>query len=381
MKDTEKFIITRWLYSLMVEPLMTDFEYNAMLRNFREQGILREYTERSWSDDPCPVELLNKYNLPYVYKVVNTDKTESMESLLTPAAIEVYYAGKEGPFHLSYKEDGINIQKTYYNGELVSIQSRGRATDAIDFSVLIPYDNVKKIPLLGEVKVIGEMQISNKSFEELKKIRPDIKSQRGSIRSAISDTATYHLLTFRAFDLSIGGKYVPPFKAYAKLTEFGFDTPSYIEVQTAQEILQAVKYLSEGREAYPFQTDGVVIRPASGLDKKAARIYNWSEQIQSSYITGYEETPSEVYFGTKVLIKPVNVKGSTISRVNVTNLKTVVQYNLREGQPVAFIMRSDAIPVVDLEETRQLQEIWEGNLQAYRSKIDNEKNKGKQFVL
>ena len=365
----------------MVEPLMADFEYNAMLRNFREQGILREYTERSWSDDPCPVELLNKYNLPYVYKVVNTDKTESMESLLTPAAIEVYYAGKEGPFHLSYKEDGINIQKTYYNGELVSIQSRGRATDAIDFSVLIPYDSVKKIPLLGEVKVIGEMQISNKSFEELKKIRPDIKSQRGSIRSAISDTATYHLLTFRAFDLSISGKYVPPFEAYTKLTEFGFDTPSYIEVQTAQEILQAVKYLSEGREAYPFQTDGVVIRPASGLDKKAARVYNWSEQIQSSYITGYEETPSEVYFGTKVLIKPVIVKGSTISRVNVTNLKTVVQYNLREGQPVAFTMRSDAIPVIDLEETRQLQEIWKGNLQVYRSKIDNEKDKGKQFVL
>ncbi len=84
MNLEDKYILSRWAYSVG-EPLpdMSDADYNNLHRYMRDQKLLPDYTERAWSSDPCPYELLKKYNMENLaHNVILSDKTESMDAFL-----------------------------------------------------------------------------------------------------------------------------------------------------------------------------------------------------------------------------------------------------------------------------------------------------------
>ena len=77
----EKYIIARWCYAIG-EDFISDMEYRGIEDILKKEEPENEYINRSWSDDPCPVELLRKYNMLHLIRNVEfIHKSESIPSI------------------------------------------------------------------------------------------------------------------------------------------------------------------------------------------------------------------------------------------------------------------------------------------------------------
>lgn len=370
MSDLDKYIIARWAYSIG-DPIMSDAEYtvlhNAMLSKYPQDP----YCNRSWSSDPCPVELLRKYGYFEMIKaVVLSDKTESIPSLNSVYEVSDVYRYMHTTHSLSYKLDGWNIQASYYNGDLINVQSRGRYTDAIEANALsakVP----GKIDMGGKVLVTTECTIPDSELPWFVEHYGN-KSQRGAVSTAIAnpnsclDKVAVHAHGIRCSD-KIEDK-------FATLRDLGFQVPEHTYVSDYTSLMQAVKAYSDRKDSYGYPTDGVVV---AGHMTKAIRIYGWEEPIYKSFITGYSQSYGPHSIAIKCEIYPIRMRNSTQNIIPVTNLSRIIKNNLRIGYPIAFKIISSAIADLDEEATRLLQKEWDGREATYQYMIkENEFMKG-----
>lgn len=372
MTDIEKYILTRWLYSIGEETLISDSEYSNLHLYLKDKGLVPEYTNRAWSSDPCPIELLRQNNLSeFIYDIKLLDKTESIESITSELDATRFYRERIGLYTVSFKIDGWNLQLTYYNGELIKVTTRGRESDALVVEVLKKY-LPRKIPKMGEVRIVGELGLSHASFAELKRMFPNkqMKSQRASVRTALANEEAAHLLTFLAFDIiSNEGEELGSVFTYYQLNKWGFKTPDYLVARSGAEVMNCIKVLSDREQTYGFISDGTVVRSDKGRELRAVRIYSWEESVYYSYVVGVEEEHSSSSFGCKLLVYPIRTIHGTQERVNITNLKRIQENRLYPGSPIAFVLRSDAIADPDLSTTRYLQEMWNGRYEDFKERI------------
>ncbi len=373
MSQEEKYIITRWLYSISLEPLMSDEEYNLLRKYIQSVGSLPDYSERSWSSDPCPIDLLKKYKLEHlVATVVVSDKTESLYSITSEAELKNVYGNLDELAIVSYKHDGWNFQNTYFNGKSVWLQTRGRSTDAMDVSVLQEF-LPKEISREGKARVIMEANISHVNFEKLKQMFPkkELVSQRMAVSTAIANPEARQLLSFTAFDILLeDGKELSFAYILYLLNQWGFTTPIYKTVTNYSELVQAMKDLSDNKEFYPYLTDGLVVRTNDSNSANAVRIYNWQENIYRSYVTGYTESRGSHDIAMKVTIYHIRLPNSTQRQVAVTNLARLQYLNLVPGAPIAFKLTSSAIAVLNEEATIMLHQMYKNKWEDYRYYIE-----------
>jgi NAD-dependent DNA ligase len=352
------------MYSIGEQPLLDDMEYNRIHKIFTEEGTIPDYTSRSWSSDPCPVELLKKFNMAQFIKEISLqDKTDSIESLVKEEDVRSYYGKTVDKYVLSFKIDGWNIQATYYNGELLRVQTRGRKNDALvvdQVSRLIP----NKIPITQETRIVFELCISNSSFLELRQILKDrdVRSQRASVRTCLANQSLLNLLTPLAFDVqSERDKYTAE-ETYTLLENWGFKTPEHRIIEgDSSSIMHTIQELANRKDTYNYPSDGVVVRRNTARDLMAVRVSVWGERDYMSYITGVEEEHSSSNLGCKLLIYPIRTEQSVQRRVNITNIKRIMEYGLYPGSPIVFSLRSDAIADINIEKTRRMQEAYAFN--------------------
>ena len=366
------YIVSRWAYSIS-EPIIDDAVYNILHQSMLQQYPDWEYTNRSWSSDPCPMELLKKYGLQeLIRKIVLTDKTESIPSLQTESDVRLELLNLNKECTLSYKLDGWNVQASYYNGKIVQFQSRGRSTvTAVNLDHMISRVQ-QEIPVLGRVTVVMEAVVSNSNFNVLEKDY-GYKSQRGSVSGCFAREELEDYVEFIAHGI-IGD--LNPVNPFPTLTEWGFNIPEYVIVRSYSELMENIDLLGDRLPNYNYPTDGLVIK---GDLIRAIRIGAWKEPILRSYVEGYEESYGSHRIGIKCRIHPVQLSNSTQRLVSVTNLKRVVENNLQIGYPIAFRLSSMAIADLDEEATSILQGQWSGNYEEYRRLIDNEELSTKDY--
>lgn len=354
-----EYIIARWMYSIGKE-IMSDESYNRIHKLMEKEGRLRNYTQRSWSSDPCPVELLTKYGLEeHIYKITLTDKTESIPTIDTDTALREYYRSYSYPVLVSLKIDGFNTRAVYYNTRPLSKTTRGRSSDALDLKSYL-----KHLPPVideqGEVLIVGEMALSNEAFLQLQNLQSSksLVSQRSSVRSALADEKAMHLLTWLPFHVSFkDGREMNIFEQYKKLESWGFTTPYHKVAHSYDELMRIIKELDDVKATYPFKTDGIVVSSQDGQDLKAIRVGAWENPILASIITGYDETQGPSRFGVKLVIEPKFTGHSTQTLVNITNYDRVIQEELFPGTPVAFTLISHSVADIDLPTTKMLQRL------------------------
>ena len=93
MNNLEKFIIARWMYSIG-EPIMEDAEYTILHSEVAKEYPDSPYLRRSWSSDPCPIQLLrdNGYS-DAIRDITLSDKTESIPSVNSWALLRSLFGG------------------------------------------------------------------------------------------------------------------------------------------------------------------------------------------------------------------------------------------------------------------------------------------------
>lgn len=366
LSDRDKFIVSRWAYSVG-KPIITDAEYTSLLRMMEQVYPNDEYVNRSWSSDPCPIELLKQINREdLIYEVVLLDKTESIPSLNTDWEVKDVLGNVHGPGTMSMKHDGWNIQANYFNGQLVMINTRGRDSDAIDVSALEEF-LPKNIPYTGKCKVVLELTISKSNFKVCARLFSNV-NERSAVSTVLARPEYYHLLSFHAFD--IHGYDLGDAIKFDVLKEWGFDVPMYFVVNSYDDIIVALNELSNYEPTYEWPTDGTVY---DGELRRAIRLLAWEEPIYYSFVTGYLEQYGPYRISPSVLIYPILRKGTTQRRVSLTNWQRIIDYNLQRGAPIAFRIASSATADFDEEATRLAQKQWEGRWDEYAKQVkDNE---------
>lgn len=367
MTKSEKFIIARWAYAIG-EEYISDVEYDRLEREMKETRQLKEYTDRGWSEDPCPVELLTRYNLEeYISSAIYTYSTESIESLNTPELVRDKLGNTKKPTRVSYKEDGFSIRLNYYNGELIQINTRtrhgGKSIDMESIRTLFK-TNINK---MGKVLVIGELSLNNKRINDYKQLR-GIVSQRSGVSTAIAN-GDVEFLGYRCFNIYSDD--LEEFKGdkYRILESLGLPTPKHIDVHDYNGILKAIEVLGRQKNMYSSPTDGVVVENEDS--QYAVRIGAWEEECNESYVTGYVFNRGMYKNSVLVSIKNVFVNEKTVKEITVTNLQTIIDNNLRVGLPIAFVERSGVNSILDTERTLELQLKYRDDYEGYRKQIDN----------
>lgn len=361
----DKYKLARWAYAVG-EPIMSDMEYNDIHARLKVEMPDDEYVCRSWSSDPCPVELLVRFNRMDLYRDISIEYTsESMDSLRSDDEVKSWFAGLNEKTRVSYKVDGWNNQVNYYNGSLISVNTRGRSSVSKDSSVIadvVP----NKIPMMGKVKVIGEASIPNNKWKEFQELYSG-KDQRASMSTVIAQNLTEYL-SFKAFTIVSHDNQLPDDK-YELLSSWGFETPKFMMVSNYSQLLSAIKMLGMMDDKNDVLTDGLVIENSS--IQMAVRVGKWQESAMCSYVTGYIENVTPYGISMTLGVKPVMVGGKNVSVLSITNLNQIVSNNLQIGYPVAFALRSSANPVIDTVKTQELQERWFDMYDEYVKRIDD----------
>ena len=367
MEELEKYIIARWAYSVG-QPIISDAEYTVLHNAMQSLYPSSEYVQRSWSSDPCPADLLRKYNRSdLIMPVVITDKTESIPSLNSYAEIRQVYGNLDEPVTVSYKHDGWNFQVSYYDGKPIHGQTRGRASDAMvvnHFLKFVP----QEIDIMGKVTVIMELTASNETFQFAKKKFGNV-SQRGCVSTLLANPEYIHMLDAHAFKVRCDY----PVNDFEVLRSWGFKTPMYTTVDNFEDLMQAVKDFSEFKPDYESPTDGLVV---AGSVTRALRVMAWEEPIYRSYVKGYKEEFGPQYSSIGLVIYPIKLPQSTQVNIPATNLSRIIKYNLQPGAPIAFRISSAAIADFDEESTFLLHETYKDRWLEFQQLIeDNERLK------
>ena len=145
----EKYIIARFTYR-MGSPILSDPQYDKLEREIKDEGLLPEYTSRTYDDDPIPYDLVNKLNLNHLLDDLMTvskyssfiDSTKSLSIQPVTDKLEVWGFVQDQlnqtehncDFNLSLKMDGVNSKALYINGKLEICVSRGRGGNGIDYT-------------------------------------------------------------------------------------------------------------------------------------------------------------------------------------------------------------------------------------------------------
>jgi hypothetical protein len=332
-----------------------------------------EYVNRSWSSDPCPVELLKVNGMDkYIYSVILTDKTESIPSLNSFYLIQKELGSFSGRATLSYKLDGWNFQASYVNGHRRLFQTRGRSGDVISLeriSHMVP----EEIPYKGKVTVCMEATISDVNFSICVKQFGNT-SQRAAVSTIIANPEYCDLVDLHAHKIVSD----TVFDTFPTLLSWGFKVPMWKEVSSYEELLVEVDNFSKYKEQYGQPTDGLVF---SGEITRAIRVMAWEEPIYQSFVllrdmseklyrgSMYKEEHAAHRISVGVYIYPITLPNSKQSVVPLTNLQRILDYNLKPGYPIAFRVASSAIADFDENSTKLLQQEYRGREEEYRNMI------------
>lgn len=369
MNLLDNYILARWQYSIGA-PEMSDMEYNELHRKMQKQYPDNEYVNRVWSEDPCPIELLKRIGREDLYRDISVVfGSESMESLRSDEEVRNVFHNLQEQTRVSYKVDGWNNQVNYYNGKIISCNTRGRATNSKESNVIMSVVP-QTIPMLGRVKVIGEASIPNNMWE-LFKMNYGGNDQRASMSTVVAKHMV-DFTSFKAFNIVSPDNELPRDK-YQLLSSWGFKTPRFLMVSNYTQLLSAIQMLSKMDSSCDVLTDGLVVENSS--TQLAIRVGKWQESSTHSYVLGYNEEYTPYGISMTLAIRPIKIGGKNISVLNITNVNQIIKNNLRIGYPVAFSLRSSANPVINATQTAELQDEYLGRYEEYCQHIDDEQRR------
>ena len=369
----ERFILARYLYGLGLEEEygLTDTWYNALKKVIEEEGLLPEYINRTWSDDPCPIQLLKKYRMnDLITELVLTDKTQSIPSLTSEYEIYQALGGSNfKPGRMSRKFDGWNMQSSYIEtGEHAIDMSRGRSGSPIvvnDFHKLVP----SKLPIDYKETVVMEAILTKRDFEILKSRHPklDLTSPRASVRTALAHPEDIELLTCIAHGIKSTDN---PDETIRCLTEWGFKQPTYLPVNSYEDIAKNMEILAQEDIQSDEPTDGVVYWSADGGLRYAFRVGHWEEGIYASFVEGILESPGCQVISPSIQIHPIQIGDIKQRQVNITNWARICSNRLYlPNAPIAFRYKSGAN--ADFEEgvTARLHSYYHNKFSLYKAQV------------
>ena len=354
------------------DPVISDYEYDAMLRDL--ENIEAEFPELIQPDSPT--QRVGGSRGEKFSPVVHTVPMESLHDSFSHDEIRefdrrVREVVPNPTYVVEPKFDGLSVSCEYRNGIFSRGSTRGDGTTGEDVTENLM--SIKSLPKRLEnapafLEVRGEVYMSVATFERItaeqenngeKPFKNPRNAAAGSLRQKDAKITAKRALDIFVFNIQAveGAEFTTHVQTLDYLTELGFPTAFYRSYDDIEDVIKEIEWIDEHRGDLPCDIDGAVVKVNSLADRtllgSTAKFPRWAEAYK--YPPEEKETELldiEINVGrtgavTPVgIFKPVLLAGTTVSRATLHNEDFIRERDIRIGDVVLIRKAGEIIPEV-----------------------------------
>ena len=359
-------------YYVKDDPTMSDYDYDHKLRRLEE--LEEAHPELITPDSPTQrvggkalesfTQVTHRVPLESLQDVFDFDELRAFDQRVRGVEPKVSYS-------VEPKVDGLSVALEYQDGQFVRGATRGDGLVGEDVTENLK--TVKSIPLLipdvpGTLIVRGEVYMPKKVFHALNEEREKRgealfanprNAAAGSLRQLNPKIAAQRRLDIAVFNIQWAEN--EDFHSHTQginyLADKGFKVIPHVICSSIEEAVAEVQAIGEGRENYPFDIDGAVIkvddlaqRQTLGSTAKFPRwaaAYKYPPEVKPSRLTDIVIQVGRTGVLTpKAVLEPVRLAGTTVTNATLHNQDFITEKDIRIGDTVLVRKAGEIIPEV-----------------------------------
>lgn len=365
-------------YYTLDDPLLSDGEYDKLYDRLvnleKETGTVLPYSPTTRVGGA----ILDKFEKhTHLARLYSMDKAQGDDALLAwynriekfvrDYNLENINKLPEPEFIVELKFDGLTINLTYENQNLIMASTRGNGI--IGEEILEQVKTIYSVPLRisypGKIEVQGEglMPLSElekyneKNEEKLKNAR---NAAAGALRNLDPKVTKERHLT--AFFYNVGYIEEDLFKSDDDIKEFlrenNFKVSKYnFKFKKFEEIIDKIGQIGDNRDKLDVLIDGVTIkvndmetRRALGYTNKFPRwavAYKFeAEEISTTLLDVVWNVGRTAKVTPSAILEPVDIGGVTVQRATLNNYDDILRKKVKIGSRVLIRRSNDVIPEI-----------------------------------
>ncbi len=364
------------LYYDKAEPEISDFEYDALMREL--QTLERDHPQYATADSPTQRvggSITKSFQqVKHRYPMLSLGNTYSEGELLDfDQRVRKGLTGDKAEYVCELKYDGVAIALTYRDGLLVQALTRGDGEQGDEVTANIR--TIRSVPLRlkgsgypQEFEIRGEIVMPRQGFEQLNREREECgeapfanprNAAAGSIK--MQDSAEVAQRPLECLLYYIPGEhqqFLTHYEALEAAREWGFNVPPYLaRCISMDEVFAFIRSWDEGRDTLPYDIDGVVIKlnglslqKQLGFTAKSPRwaiAYKFPARQARTRLLGVDFQVGRTGAVTPVAnLHPVQLAGTTVKRASLHNADIIEKLGLHTGDMVLVEKGGEIIPKI-----------------------------------
>lgn len=378
-------------YYTLDEPIVSDGEYDKLYDELvkleKETGIVSTNSPTQRVGNTLLEGFIKHTHISPLYSL---DKAQSFEDLRDwiqrcEKLVGNYNFENENKlpaleFIIELKFDGLTINLTYDNGNLVMASTRGNGT--IGEEILAQAKTIKSIPL--EIEYKGLMEVQGEGLMPLSELvnynktnEVQLKNARNAAAGALrnlnpKETEKRHLT---AFFYNIGYIENKEFESQLEMVEFikenRFKVNKFFRVaKNIDEVENIIDYIENYRKEIDILTDGAVIKIN---DMRTREVLGYTNKFPR-WAIAYKFEPEEVTtilekvvwnvgrtgkVTPTAILEPVEIGDVTVQRATLNNYDDILRKKVAINSRVLIRRSNDVIPEIlgTIEDGRETKEI------------------------
>lgn len=360
-------------YYVLDAPSMSDYDFDHKLRRLEEL----EAAHPDWVTPDSPTQRVGGKVADGFAEVVHRVPLESLQDVFSLEELGEFdqRVGEALPHGVEYdvepKVDGLSVALEYENGVFVRGATRGDGQVGEDVTENLR--TIRSIPLrlpeaLPSLIVRGEVFMPRQVFEELNEAlelqgKPLFANPRnaaaGSLRQHDPKIAASRRLDIRVFNIqwAEGKTFTTHSETLDYLASQRFKVIPHETCTNIDQVGEVIGRMGEGREQYPFDIDGAVVKVNNLSDRAAmgstAKFPRWA----AAYKYPPEQKPSRVVdivvqvgrtgvLTPKAVVEPVRLAGTTVTNATLHNQDFITEKDIRIGDTVLVQKAGEIIPEI-----------------------------------
>ena len=359
------------LYYEQDEPEISDYEYDKLTQRLRQ--LEKEHPELVTKNSPSQVVGGKTKNI--FSQVVHDVQMQSLQDVFSLEDVEGFVDkvkeefGEKTDFCVETKIDGLSVSLEYENGILVRGSTRGDGFVGEDVTPNIKMikDIPQRLNIDDTIEVRGEVYLPRKEFESInEKLLSQNKQQlsnprnaaAGTLRQLDSNLVKERNLSIFVFNVQKGMNFEKHSESLDYLDKVGMKTISLRFIcKTKEEVINAINKIGNMRDELEYDIDGAVVKVNNLLIRQemgqTVKVPKWAvaykyppEQRETKVLDIVLQVGRTGQVTPVVILEPVRVAGSIISKTTLHNFDFMQEKDIRIGDTVVIQKAGDVIPEV-----------------------------------
>lgn len=358
-------------YYVLSSPTLSDSDFDGLVASI--EAAEQEHQEWIVPDSPTQcvgsdLSANGRRTILHRTPMLSCQKAQKKEAV-TKWLNKTIKAVGHNNFMLSveWKYDGISCSLVYHDGQLISAATRGDGAIGQDITAHalliagIP-QQLSGIQKYGRIEVRGEIVCPTANLSKLNTTYKDCRTAASSLCNMAVPSSDCALLRFIPWGVdapcyNLNNSHFDSI-SFAKLSMgFDFRLPFGINANCPDGIMEGLAMMEENRTAYPFPTDGIVIK----VDDKALAAsigftshhphgsiaYKFTAQKAVTTCTAIDITVGKSGRRTPVAyFRPVTILGREISKASLYSEAHAAKLGITVGSTIEVGLSNDVTPKV-----------------------------------